>query len=315
MSDAKILFMGALWTDEMQRAATENPCTNAAWVEREILDLLRYFSLFRHPLTEAELYRLLPDGISETATRYALRKMEITGTLHHVEDFYLLPADDTQIIQKRLIGEAMAAHLLPKAIQAGRFIGKFPFVKFVGISGSLSKHYADDHTDFDFFIITANNTLWICRTLLHLVKKLSFLVGRQHWLCMNYFVDEHHLCLEEQNIYTRIELSTLIPVHNESVYKTFLLRNQRNLTNIQHLAVDFEGALAYSPAGKDKLHLHWKPLNLLLMRLTDWKWRRKWKRKGYPMEDYDTAFKTTPYVSKNHPKNYQKKILAQLQHS
>ncbi len=29
---------------------------------------------------------------------------------------------------------------------------------------------------------------------------------------------------------------------------------------------------------------------------------------------YDMAFKTTPYVSKNHPENYQKKILAQLQH-
>ncbi|MCD6064284.1 MAG: hypothetical protein K0R82_2195, partial [Flavipsychrobacter sp.] len=53
-------------------------------------------------------------------------------------------------------------------------------------------------------------------------------------------------------------------------------------------------------------------LNKGLMTITDTWWRYKWQRKNYPMEDYDLAMKTRWYVSKNHPANYQKKVLRQL---
>jgi len=45
------------------------------------------------------------------------------------------------------------------------------------------------------------------------------------------------------------------------------------------------------------------------MKLTDTWWRYKWRKKNYPMQDYDLAMKTRIYVSKNHPANYQKKVL------
>jgi hypothetical protein len=35
--------------------------------------------------------------------------------------------------------------------------------------------------------------------------------------------------------------------------------------------------------------------------------------KKYPMQDYDLAMKTRWYVSKNHPLNYQKKIINTVQ--
>ena len=40
---------------------------------------------------------------------------------------------------------------------------------------------------------------------------------------------------------------------------------------------------------------------------------KKWGRKNFPMEAYDLAFKTRLYVSKNHDKNYQEKILKQYE--
>ncbi len=83
------------------------------------------------------------------------------------------------------------------------------------ISGSLSKNYADAKADFDFFIITKARRLWIARTLMHLYKKLTFLRGRQHYYCMNYYIDEEVLLLEDQNIFTAIELKTLLPVSGE----------------------------------------------------------------------------------------------------
>jgi len=91
----------------------------------------------------------------------------------------------------------------------------------VGISGSLSKHYADEGSDIDLFIITARNRLWIARTILHMVKKLSFLIHREHWFCMNYFVDEEALEIPEKNIYTAIEIVTLIPMQGIQAFSDF----------------------------------------------------------------------------------------------
>jgi len=308
-STGKIFFMEALRADSKIYPLQESN----ELIEAEIISLLKYFSLFRHPLKLNEICKLLPDNIKELDAKFALRRMDINGKIKKIDEYYLLAADDDAIIQKRIIGEVKASYLFPKAKRTAHFISLFPFVKFVGISGSLSKNYADEKSDFDFFIITANNTLWICRTILHIVKKLSYLIGRQHHLCMNYFIDEHYLRLDEKNLFTRIELSTLIPVYNKNIYKTFLLRNQSNLSNIQHLDVDFEGAVKFNLITLGKKNLFWKSLNLFLMDLTDRKWKHKWRKKGFPMEDYQLAFKTTPYVSKNHPANYQKKVLEQLQ--
>lgn len=281
----------------------------------EIILLLKYFRIFKHPLKLDEIYKFSSASMEQLELQ--LNELEAHGIIKVVDGYYLYEGDES-FIQKRLTGESKARILMPKAKKAGRFISHFPFVKFVGISGSLSKNYADEKTDFDFFIVTANNTLWICRTLLHLFKKLSFLVGKQHSFCMNYFIDEHHMKIEEQNIFTRIELSTLIPLNNETIYKSLLFQNKANLPNINHIIPEYETSGHHQK--KETLPLkeknNWlKPLNIFLMRMTDAKWKRKWKDKGYPMEDYPLAFKTTPFVSKNHPKNYQKNILNQLQHN
>lgn len=280
--------------------------------ETRPLTLLKYFSIFRHPLRLEEILRFSGPETNSSELALYLDDLAAAGTIFKMDDYYLFQKDETAI-NKRLDGEVMANKMLPRARQVGRWIASFPFVRFVGISGSLSKGYANEQTDFDFFIITANNTLWICRTLLHLVKKLSFLAGKQHWMCMNYFMDEQHLELEERNIFTQIELSTLIPLGNDAVHRKLLISNKANLPNLEHLlgAVPEEELLA-ATAIKEK-NKAWKGLNKWLMQFTDYKWKRKWKKRGYPMEDYKLAFKTTPYISKNHPKNYQKMVLKQLQ--
>jgi len=53
-------------------------------------------------------------------------------------------------------------------------------------------------------------------------------------------------------------------------------------------------------------------LNKYLMILTDKKWKRKWAKRNYPMNQYTQAFKTTLHISKNHPANYQKRVLEAL---
>jgi len=127
--------------------------------DSEILTLIRYFHIFRHPLKLEELVRYSCGQQQAVELKAHLQELMEAGIIRKQGDFFSLDGDETHI-QKRLKGEAKAAKLLPKAIKVGRFLSWFPFVRFVGISGSLSKGYADEHTDFDFFIITASNTLW-----------------------------------------------------------------------------------------------------------------------------------------------------------
>lgn len=279
---------------------------------------LQYYGFFRYPLKISEIRRACQEVCTEEEVRAYLNTRVAQGKAFALDGYYAQTADLPALLERRLKGNAKAERDIKKARRCGRFIYQFPFVRFVGISGSLSKGYSDERTDFDFFIVTAGNRLWICRTLLHLFKKLTFLAGRQHDYCMNYFIDEHALSLEEQNIYTATELSSIIPVCGAGTYQQLLQANAW-VWNMLPNSKSPEAKEVYDANGAGKRILtacinllHPAGLNRFFMWLTDTKWRRKWARKGYPAADYPLAFKTTLHISKNHPANYQKRILEEL---
>ncbi len=279
---------------------------------------LQYYAFFRYPLQAAEIRQSCPLPCSEEAVQCHLERMLDRGAVFTAQGYYSSSPDISELLRRRLDGNARAAADIARAKRAGRIIYQFPFVSFVGISGSLSKGYSDAQADFDFFIVTRRDRLWISRTVLHLFKKLTFAVGAQHRFCMNYFIDESALPLEERNIYTATELSSLLPVCGTETYRALMQANawvRQALPNFGHA----EAAGMYDEAhwlkrGSAALLNRLRPaaLNGFLMRLTDVKWRRKWSRKGFPAEDYDLAFKTTLHISKNHRANYQKRILEAL---
>jgi predicted nucleotidyltransferase len=288
------------------------------YIEEEIINTLKYFHIFKFPLYAEEIHRFLSVSISPSDLLFQLKMMQEKGILFIHGDLYML-IDDEALVTRRGEGSEEAIIKLKEAKSIARFLWKFPFVREVCISGSLSKGYADKNSDLDFFIITKANRLWICRTILHLYKKITFLGSRQHSFCMNYFIDESRLTLEEQNIFTATELATLIPVCNNDAYKEFIDNNKYWLVKILPNATwSFDASLiSYNPISKNiaesfiniALPNH---LNKLLMTITDKWWRYKWKKRNYPMDEYNLAMKTRWYVSKNHPANYQKKILEKL---
>ncbi len=276
---------------------------------------LRYFALFRFPLNLQELHRFCGFPCSMAELQYCLQDLVLKNETFYEKGFYTNSPEISQWVERRIAGNEKAAVELPRAKRIGRMIYQFPFVAFVGISGSLSKGYSDARSDFDFFIITTSNRLWISRTLLHLFKKLTFLFGQQHKFCMNYFMDAKVLRLEERNVYTATELSTLIPVCGTDIYHELMRENCWLKQHFPNQVLNSESRIS-DVRNRISKSLEWIMnlffpmfINRSLMKLTDAKWRRKWAAKGYPQEDYDLAFKTSLHVSKNHPANYQKRIL------
>jgi len=290
-------------------------------VMHDVLYVLQYYACFRHPVTAGEVVGSSPAPMTQQQACEVLRQLAAERKAFVHNGYYSTLSQIEEITARRRSGNALAEALLPKAAAAGRFIAKFPFVRFVGISGSLSKGYAEKGvTDYDFFIVTAGNRLWICRTILHLFKKATFLLGMQGRFCMNYFIDSDRLRIEEENFYTAIEISSLLPVYGKNVYDAFVKANEwRN----KHLPNGYSPYFAAHSVNND---MPWYKklaeavleifmpgrMNQFFMRLTDKWWRRKWARKNYPADQYELAFKTTLHHSKNHPANYQKRILDQV---
>lgn len=285
-----------------------------------VLKTLQYFHIFRHPIYLDEIHRFCCINLCKKELQNVVDEMVAEGQIFHIEGYYLLEKN-AAMVQKRKTGATRAQLLMQHAQRSAAIISGFPFVKNVSVSGSLSKGYANEKSDIDLFIITEKNRLWICRTLLHLYKKITFLRGKEHSYCMNYFIDESKLCLEEQNIFTATELATLIPMYNTEVHRELIMANKgwaiKFLPNIPWstdmvFAEDNTNFIRKVAEGIINLCFP-KILNLSLLRITDTWWRLKWKMKKYPMQDYDLAMKTRWYVSKNHPLNYQKKIINTVQ--
>ena len=287
-------------------------------IKESILTALRYFHVFKFPLYIGEIHKYAAAAADMADLKISLAQLVAEGKVFLHDDLYMLENDEQYAAKRKLSSEKAALRMI-EARRSGTVIARFPFVKAVCISGSLSKGYADDRSDIDFFIITAKNRLWICRTVLHIFKKFTFLNNKQHSYCMNYFLDESMPEIEEKNIFTATEIATLIPVYEEGTYSGFIDANKKWVRGFfPNFQLD-ETSTIKKPVGRGMLSERFfniifpGALNSLLMQVTDKWWRLKWRKKNYPPEDYELAMKTRWYVSKNHPANYQKKVLEKLQ--
>ncbi len=193
--------------------------------EREILKVLAYFDIFHYPLSEKEIRKFLNSKFLADDFKMALERLHAQNRIFKFDDFYCL-RNDSSLVSQRIDDNKRAEHLLNTAYKIASFLFQFPFVRGIGISGSLSKNVANEKTDIDFFIIAKSNRLWTARTIMHLFKKLTFMVGKQHWFCMNYFIDEHALQISEKNIFTAMEVVTLVPVCGNGTLKNFFDANK-----------------------------------------------------------------------------------------
>lgn len=281
-------------------------------IEQAVVKVLQYFDFFQFPLKKREIWTYIGVSCTEDELDLHLGRLLEKEEVYQIEDFYLLRFEPA-LIERRKKGGIQFQKEISKAKIVAKIIMAFPFVRMVSISGSLSKGYADQKSDIDFFIVTESNNLWVCRSLLHLLKKFTFLFKQEHSFCMNYFIADKHLEIEEQNYFTAIELSTLIPMTGHSFYHDLLEVNSWISSFLpNYRQKDRNGIRKKGTIGGKylfELILNSQKLNHFLMDLTETKWRKKWVKKGISGADYELAFKTNPYVSKNHPANNQKVVL------
>jgi hypothetical protein len=193
-------------------------------IKTDILSTLAYFDIFYHPLTKKEIWLFLAHACESGAFDKQLEELLHDGAIHAFGGMYSL-RNDALIAAKRKEANINAQELMGTAKKVAGLLSRFPFVRAVGVSGSLSKNVANKSSDIDLFIITAPCRLWIARTVMHCFKKITFLFNKQHYFCMNYYVDEATMTIEEKNIYTATEVVTLIPLQGPVTLERFYQEN------------------------------------------------------------------------------------------
>lgn len=192
-------------------------------VSLSILKVLLYFKVFDHPIRKEELFTFVCDN-NKINVQAALAKMVNEGMVRIKDDFVWV-LNPESIVTKRIEGNEQAYKALKGAKKQARLLSWLPFIKCICISGSLSKYYMDKESDIDYFIIVDEKRLWITRFIFSFIIKLLKLCRMEKRFCPNYIITNTNLEIRNKNIYTAMEVVTLIPVYNQESYEMFLDAN------------------------------------------------------------------------------------------
>ncbi len=112
-----------------------------------------------------------------------------------------------------------------------RLLSKIPWYRMIAISGAVASYNATEDDDIDLFVIVAPQRIWFARLTDWLV--LNVLKVRRNArsstlnnkICINYYLSEGSLELQNKDVYTANEIARLIPLYGEDVYCKFVLSN------------------------------------------------------------------------------------------
>lgn len=285
-------------------------------LQSDILQTLAYFDIFHYPLKNEEIKNFLCREVSQQMIDEQLSVMAEADIIYKIDEFYALHNDLFMVVRRRN-GNKNALAAMQNAVKATKILSAFPFVKGLALSGSLSKNYADENTDIDFFIITKPNRLWIARTLMHIFYRFAKLAGKREWFCMNYYIDETALEIEEKNIYTAIEIVTLIPMLGTDTVQAFMSTNNWTKNYLPAYTASKWNAVITNKGVIRKLLeavLSGKIGNAIdnwLLQITQKRWIKKEKQNNINAKGICMGMLAGKHFAKPDPENFQYKILSQ----
>ena len=293
---------------------------NYDYLKNNIARTLLYYDIFSHPLKDCELFAFLPqNSMTEEEFENALNKLASDDNSIFAGKngyYYIKPKESSIFI--RAERENYSRKMWKRAALVTHIIKRFPYVRAITVTGSLSKNSSDESSDLDFMIITAKNRLWISRTSLMLFKKI-FLLNSYKYFCINYFIAENSMEIEEKNIFTATEIAHIKSTFNSDLTDEFIRTNswiKKFFPN--YILCDHRLHSAGYKINNNKSRLQkisefflngtagtW--LNNYFKKITVNHWKKRYSQ--LKEEERNHMFKSTETVSKTHPLNMQKKIL------
>ncbi len=197
-------------------------------LDARILATLAYAGLFGAGLTEQELLQRLfgAQPMHAADIREALDRLTAPGgPVLPDEGRYLVTAPTkVAVFPATAEGDAPdAATQLDRVRRWAARAGGLPFVRFLGLTGSLAKGAPGD--DADILVVAAEGRAFLAFALLRTVGRFLGRLGGVR-LCFNFVVDELHLPLEPRDAFTATEFVTMVPLFDRQAGSALWLANR-----------------------------------------------------------------------------------------
>lgn len=233
-------------------------------LHRMILETVAYADVFDYPLTEFEVWKFLlsSDGEGEKMKSVSFREIRealegnfVRRRLGRSRGFVFLRGREN-LISLRMKRQKIADRNIKGVRRIASILRFFPFVRMVGLTGSLAMKNADRGSDWDFFIVLRSGYIWTGRAavtaLLHLLRlrRHGDKVARR--ACLNFWVTTHSLEIRLKDIFSSQEYFLLIPLFGERVFAKFQRSNgwmrrfrpNFSVSRIPHESLLFDTVLA-----------------------------------------------------------------------
>lgn len=290
-------------------------------LQKNISRTLLYFNIFSHPLKAEEIFTYLRQNSVpfDIFNKHLNNSINNNSIPYGCKDGYYYIKPHSEFIESRISKENYSLKMWKRAAWATKVIKVFPFVRAVMITGSLSKNSSDKSSDLDFMVITSPNRLWISRTLLMLFKKI-FLLNSYKYFCINYFITENNLEIEDKNFFTAVEIITIKSAFNHILVNKFVEANNWVKQFFPNYIINDPSQHKCKFELSQKTSLFQKFLEKLIpkfiankldnyfLKITKQHWQKKYHYLN--KVDFEHMFKSSECISKAHPGNMQKNILS-----
>lgn len=283
-------------------------------VNRDILAALAYFDLFDYPLTQPEIFTYLRSSCTHEEFTNALYKLASENHVVRFNEFYSLRENYSGVLRRRTGNLNSRKRIIAAEKIAGQLSG-LPFVRGVAVLDVYSKNLEGENPAIEFFIITTPNRLWLARSFVHCFKWISCLFKKQDALCINYYADEERLQIKEKNMYTAMEVATLVPLRGIDVfqrfyranswYKNFLPNHGMKVSHLQATKQPFLKRFLEALFN----NLLGCALDNILMKITTRKWGKA-KQKKITKRGVVLEMNAGKHYSRLCPENFQNKLVA-----
>jgi hypothetical protein len=195
-----------------------------------ILRTIRYADLFEQAVSKHEVLRYLDTQADEKSIFRVLAEYSGEMWLEY-EGLYCLPGR-LEVTQRT---QNCAQVARPAWLHARRWaviMAHIPFVRMIGVTGSLAMNNMARGADIDYFVVTAPGRVWSTRFLLVAVVRLARAFGQE--LCPNYVLSASALKIEDRTLFTARELTQMVPLFGDASYAQLMQMNDWTRTYLPH---------------------------------------------------------------------------------
>ncbi len=182
-------------------------------LEHSVLETLAYADVFDYPLRLEELHRYLTVSAAPEELNEALSNLN--GFIETRSNYYFLTGRE-QTVALRQKRNTISQFAFQRAIRYGQILGMLPFIRMVGLTGSLAVCNCDEAGDLDYMIVAAHGRVWTARAFALLFNRLTKLAGNV--ICPNLIISERTLEWRQKDLYSARELCQMIPITGADVY-------------------------------------------------------------------------------------------------